>query len=132
MVVQEKDVLDAESLYSQFAIDSLLVEDGASLAEPIEGIILEFLGCSRRLDFERVSSFIERAKIPASMVESAVEHLCALTFLGPEVRDGVFAFADDPQENKKNQILARNLSEMRGKPRQFEIHPAYWRYLEVT
>lgn len=130
-MVEERDVLEAEKLYSQFAIDSLLVEDGASISEPVEGIILEFLGCTREVDYNSVCEFVTKAHIPASMRDRAIDHLCSLTFLGPEVKDGIFNFADDPQENKKNQILARKLSDKRGTPIMYRVHPAYWPFLEI-
>lgn len=41
--VEERDVLDAERQYSQYALDSILVENGISIPE-LEAVLLEFLG----------------------------------------------------------------------------------------
>ncbi len=131
VMVQEKDVLEAEKLYSQFAVDSLLVENGVSIGS-LETIIYEFLGSSPRLTYEEVKRLIRNANIPEGRIDEIIDYLCSLTFLGLEVRDNEYRFADDPQDNRKNQVLARKLSETRGASTRYMVNHAFWAFLEIS
>lgn len=128
--VEECDVLEAEKLYSQFALDSLLVEDGVAPGS-LEKIVFEFLGSSAVIAYSDIKSIILKAEVPDENVDDVIEHLSMLTFIGLEVKDGEYRFADDPQDNKKNQILARKLCEARNAPPNFKVHPAFRAFLET-
>ena len=129
-MVEEKDILDAEKQYSQFAIDSILVENGITIKQ-LEDIIYEFVGASAILTEAEISTLINKVEKKAENAGYVVKHLCNLTFLGFEVRPNEFRFADDQAENLKNSILAQRLLESRPGPARFKINPAFWAFLEV-
>ena len=128
--VEEKDILDAEQQYSQYAIDSIMVENGVTLPE-LESILYEFAGCQNILTEQDVRSCILKAIGQEEKLPTIVDHLVNLTFLGSEIEEGRFAFSDDPREYLKNNVLANRLVESRGGPKLFKINPAFCTYLEV-
>jgi hypothetical protein len=129
-VVEENDILEAEKQYSQFALESILVENGVQVA-PLESIIYEFAGCKACLTQDEVRTCLEKAGV-GDKTSSVVDYLCSLTFLGVEVGPDDFRFAEDPQEYRKNLVLARKLAENRGGVLRYKVHPAFWAFLEVT
>lgn len=129
--VESSDITAAEKIYSRFAMDSLLVEDGMSGAS-LQEVMYHFFGSESIVDRVRLFEYLSHAGVKEEDFDAGVEHLCSLTFLGPEVQDGVFRFAEGPEESAKNHILARKLAARIGKPIRYQIHHAYWPYLEVS
>jgi hypothetical protein len=129
-IVEERDILDAEKQYSQFAIDSILVENGVTIKQ-LEAIIYEFVGAEPVLDESQVFDILSRTGVEPDKAESVLKHLCNLTFLGVEVDRDVFRFADDQAENLKNGILAQRLTLSRIGPPRFKINSAFWAFLEI-
>lgn len=128
--VEERDILDAEQQYSQYAIDSIMVENGVTLPE-LESILYEFAGCQNILPEEEVRSCIIKGIKQIEKAGSIIDHLINLTFLGIEINEGQFAFSDDPREYLKNNVLANKLVKTRGGPKLYKINPAFCTYLEV-
>ena len=124
------DILTAEKQYSQFAIDSILVENGISIRE-LETVIYEFAGARSILPLDAVKRAVGRGGIPEESQLTVVEHLCNLTFLGVEVRRGEFRFAEDEQEARKDAVRARNVAEALGEPARYKINPAFCAFLEI-
>lgn len=129
-LVEERDVLDAEKQYSQFAIDSILVENGVTIKQ-LESIIYEFVGAEPVLTEPKVRMILMGAGVTSENAESVLSHLCDLTFLGVEVEQDAFRFADDQAESQKNNILAQRLTRSRTGPPRFKINPAFWAFLEI-
>lgn len=128
--IEEKDILEAEKQYSQFAVESILVEDDGSYGS-LEEIVYEFAAVSPQLTRTEVEQALARAGVEAERFEKAILYLCGLTFLGIEVAVDDFRFADDPQTNAHNAILARRRGEQQGRPPRYKIHPAFWAFLEL-
>jgi hypothetical protein len=129
--IEEQDILEAENQYSQFAVDSILVEDDGSHGS-LEAIIYEFAAVSPQLTREEVQQALARAGVKVEHFDSAVEYLCGLTFLGVEVLANKFRFAEDPQTNAHNAILARRTGEEQGRVPRYMIHRAFWAFLEIS
>lgn len=127
-VVEEKDIVEAEKAYSQYAIDSLRAED-LSLGGILETVLYEFMGAPIELDIEALCSILEKAGIEKEKIEVSIEQLCKLTFLGMETRKGEFTFIEDPADFKRIDALSKNLS--RGK-RRYQIYKAFHSYLQVS
>lgn len=128
--VTADDILAAEKQYSQFAVDSILVENGISVKD-LENVIYEFVGCEPILEKQDVEALVANGGIEESTREHVIEHLCNLTFLGIEVKQDKFRFAEDEQEARKEAVLARKLAETRGYPARYRINPAFCAFLEV-
>ncbi|MEI9476678.1 MAG: hypothetical protein WCO26_08890 [Deltaproteobacteria bacterium] len=128
--VEEKDILDAERQYSQYAIDSIMVENGITLPE-LESILFEFAGCNHVLNEKELKDLILKARVPEGKLTQIIDHLINLSFLGLEIDEGEFTFSDDPKDYLKNNVLAERLVEGSGRVRRYKINPAFCAYLEI-
>ncbi|MBL8216019.1 MAG: hypothetical protein JNK87_35175 [Bryobacterales bacterium] len=130
--VEAKDVLDAERQYSQYALDSILVENGITTPQ-LEGVLLEFLGLRSIVAHSEVTSCILKAGIASEQAQDVVQYLVKLSFLGLETSRGQFAYTDEARELNKNWILARRLTSlMQMAEARYEINPAFRAYLEIS
>jgi hypothetical protein len=128
--VDAADVLEAEKQYSQYALETVLVEGRTELRE-LEAVLYEFAGAPRVLGRQRLEDLLKKGGIPTSALASVIEKLCDLSFLGLEVGEGDVRFAEDPDEHRRNAVLARGLASSRRGVVRYGIHPAFWTYLEL-
>jgi hypothetical protein len=129
-MVRESDILDAERQYSQYALESILVENGVSVTT-LEAILYEFAGCESHLSEDEVKAHLSKAGVSAGEQRQIIDHLCSLAFLGLQVRPGDYRFAEDPAEQKRNLVLAKQ-SLRPGEQLMFAVHAAFWAFLEVA
>jgi hypothetical protein len=130
-VVEEDDIFAAERQYSQYALESILVENGISVSS-LEEIIYEFAGATAYLTHDQVVTCLLRSHVSQEQTERIIGHLCALTFLGIEAGDSDFRFAEDPNEYRKNLILARRFSESHAGPVRYMVNRPFWAFLEIA
>jgi hypothetical protein len=123
-IVGEVDIKSAEKAYSQFALEALLVENGMKVAE-LESVLLEFLGGPPLLAVGEVKRRIVAAGVAAMDVETTLEHLYELSFLGVEAGDGRFRYSQDFTVD----TLVKPM--LRQDDRTLVIHPAFRPYLEI-
>jgi len=128
--VEERDIFDGEKQYSQYAMDSILVENGISIPQ-LESVLFEFVGVRPIVSEVEVRKLVSRAAIETDKLDDVVSHLVKLSFLGVETSDGVFAFADEPRELKKNKVLADHFIARLGGDRRFQVNPAFRSFLEI-
>lgn len=128
--VEAQDILDAEHQYSQFAVDSILVENGISVQD-LEAVIYEFAGSNSVLSREEVLSSLAKARVPRGDRGSVISHLVNLTFLGIETSQNVFRFAEDEQDTRINSVLSEKLAEQLGRSPRYKINPAFCSFLQV-
>lgn len=128
-IVEEDDVRKAQVKYSAFAFEILTIEAKASIPN-IEDLLLEFAGGAAVLSEIEVSSILAPKLLRLAPGE-AVAALAALGFVAPEVRDSVFRFSDTEKERKRDEALAQQLADVRGAPRRYKVHEAFWPYLEL-
>ena len=129
-LVRESDLLEAEKQYSQYALESVLVENGISV-QGLENVLFEFAGSKAYLDEQEIVKILVNANVDPANHARVIDHLCSLSFLGLEVRNGDFRFADDPPVHRRNVALAKQLTTA-GSTFRFMIHPAFWAFLEVV
>lgn len=129
--VEERDIVDAEKQYSQYAIDSIMVENGITVPQ-LQDVVLEFAGSDAILRESAVKAKILAARLPEPVADSVVQHLVSLTFLGQEVRPDEFVFTDDWKELRKNSVFAERLASEKGVERRYKVHPAFHAYLEIN
>jgi hypothetical protein len=130
-MVQESDILDAEKDYSQYALDRILDEDGIGL-NALQAVLYEFVGRPPAYSEGELHVLLHKAGIEPESIQDVIDHLSALTFLGIEVADGEFRFAEDRQEHRKNLVLARRLGDTRGGQMRYMVNRAFWAFLEVA
>jgi hypothetical protein len=129
--VEELDLVNAEPEYSHYAIKSILVENGVTMPE-LNNIIIEFVGANKILTEQEVRQIILASGIEKSKVDYALDHLVGLTFLGLEIREGDFQYAEDLSEFQRQTAIAKKMIR-HGKHRmqRYEINPAFYSYLEI-
>ena len=128
--IDESDVLAGELLYSQFAFEALLVENGVTISE-IESVLYEFAGEAAFQTESSVLATIERAGPRSASATEVLERLKALSFLGVETAPGRFEFADGGQSSNRREALARRTAREGAADPRLSIHPAYRAYLEI-
>ncbi len=128
--VEQKDVLDGEMQYSQYAWDSILVENN-SVIPSLDAVLLEFLGGPCILPESIVRQHVSTAGIEAEKVDAVIAKLVGLTFLGVEVNPGKFAYSDEKKELQKNLVLASRYAEVEGNEHRYEINAPFRAYLEL-
>ena len=112
-----KDILEAERQYSQYAFESVNVENTLPDIN-LEDVIFGFAGMPAILTKSEVLESLQFARISEEMVEPTIDVLHDLTFLGLEVEGG-FVFSDVPEESRKNKLWHRDLQRRKGKKNVF-------------
>jgi len=130
-VIEEVDIVDAQKKYSQYALDSLLVENGISL-ENLENLIYEFIGMSEIVNENEIRSIMKKCLIPLEKEKTMLDFLCDRTFIGREVNSDVFEFQYNNDDSKKYEVMSRKTAESRSdKLKRFKINKAFHSYLEI-
>ena len=127
--VEEQDVLDAERQYSQYALDSIVVE--STSIPDLEKILYEFTGRTAIIKREEIIKVIQNVPSIRNSVDEIIDHLVLLTFLGVEVQYDDFRFAEDPSELRKNLILSKRYFDDSKLAPRYKINPSFWAYLEL-
>lgn len=128
--VECEDVLEAEKQYSLYALESVVVENTLPDID-LEAILFEFAGCPTVMSKSAVSSTIMRAGVPSQRVPDVVDVLCGLTFLGIQVGENMFAFAEDPQRYRRDEVRARRFAEQERIEIHYKVHAAFRAFLEI-
>jgi hypothetical protein len=131
IVIEEKDIVDAQNKYSQYALDSLLVENGISL-ENFENLIYEFTGMSEIVNENEIRVAMKKCLMPLEKEKIVFNLLCDRTFIGREVSSDDFRFQYNDEDSKKYEIMSRKTAESRpDKLKRFKINKAFHSYLEI-
>jgi hypothetical protein len=129
--VEPEDIVDAEQSYSQFAFEALQVENSIA-AERMENILYEFYGGTSLLSLDSLLSRLRKAEIQEADLTEIVEHLYAFGFLGVVGQPGEAEYARDIENETATKALIRRRLEGDGGDLTFRVHPAFWKYLEIT
>lgn len=125
-IIQESDIIFAETQYSQFATDALLVESEAQGFE-LEEVLFEFAGLDSTLSDETLHEVLSVAE----RREEILQWLVRTSFLGVEVDDGAFVHVEGAGEARRKLRLARRLSQRLARPLRYRVHPAFRNHLDV-
>jgi len=131
--VLEEDILEAQKRYSQYALDSLLVENGIRIQD-LESLLYEFVGDSEVITYDQLLDKMIKSGISEEKLDDVIELLCDLTFLGREVGPNRFEFQHNEDDKAKLQVMARKVVEARAEkmsPR-FRVGKAFHAYLEIV
>lgn len=124
--VMEQDILDAESVFSEDALQEVSFEL-RDVSPEFADLIYEFIG-SRRVDSEaHVKEKLEQAAIPQRSVEEALELLLWFGVLGVHCKGEV-----EERYSYEYQYGIDRLLREADKPLRFVIHPAFRKALGVT
>ena len=128
--VEERDIFDGERMYSQYALDSILVENVGTFPQ-LEAFLFEFAGSASILLESEVEAVAAHCGIPEARWRELVEHLTKLSFFGLEIEEGRFAFSEEARELKLNQVMSKRYTERNGCPKRLEINKPFRSYLQV-
>lgn len=129
--VEEKDILDGEKAYSQYALDSILVEN-VSVIPQLEQLLFEFVGGPTVVAQDEVKRHMGAVGIDMMRAREVIDHLVGLSFLGLEIREDVFVYSEETRELRKNRVLSSRHLEMSGRPERFQINTPFRAYLEIV
>lgn len=128
--VEQEDLRAAEVQYSLFAFEAAAVE-GQARVPRIDDVLLEFAGAPTRLSEAQLEQILLTADIECVDHGGVVDVLRDLSFLGLVTADGQVSFTDSPREKQRADILARRLATNEGDDVRYQVHPAFWAYLEM-
>jgi hypothetical protein len=128
--VEEDDVLTAEEIYSQFAVEAVEVEDSGEFGD-LSDMFFAFAGLPPICGYAEAQERLLDVGIPEDDLGQAFRHLRALGFLGIEVALNDFDFSDDPRGIERADRLAERLARGLGRERRFSVHAAFRPYLEI-
>jgi hypothetical protein len=129
--IQENDILDAQQRYSQYAVDSLIVENGVSI-DDFEKILYEFVGCARVISREDIKEAVERSGVKNIEIDSFIQTLCERCFLGRRIADNKYRYQTNFLDNEKIEILASHyIDNETDKIEYFEINRPFRKFLEI-
>jgi len=130
MLIEEEDVVTARRNYSQFAFESLLVENGITVTQ-FKNVLYQFLGEPAIIHESKVRELIRAAGVEDGSVDRVLERLKAISFVGVETSSELFVFPEGGEASARADILARKFADSQGDDRRVSIHPAYRPYLEI-
>lgn len=128
--IEEEDILAAEIQYSQYALESVNVENTLPDIN-LEDVMFEFVEMPINMSKSDVQEIIKSAGVSEDQIEPTIEVLHDLTFLGLEIGEDRFVFSDDPESSRKNKIMARRFARRKGQEERFQIHRVFRAFLET-
>jgi hypothetical protein len=127
--VTAQDLVDAVQIYSQYAYEALLVENGITIPE-MQDVLYTFLGSSSVISGGEIWSRLEAAGIGRERHEAIVARLVEMSFLGLETAPDVFEYPEVGSEGSRAAALAA-----RHQPnpvlRRFRVHRAFQAFLVI-
>jgi len=129
--IEETDILEAQKKYSQYALDSIIVENSIPV-EILEELLYEFVGGPDVINRDDILKAMNKCDISHGDLDKIIELLCDLTFLGREVECDRFEFQYNDDYKMKLQVMARKTAETRmDKLERYRINEAFHAYLEI-
>lgn len=128
-VVTEQDVIAARSVYSDYAFDALLVENGVTVPE-LKRALYGFVGGTDVWARSELEEMLKQEGIDSQRIEAVVRKLVSICVLGIEVHPDDFGYPDVGGDTDRAEALAAKL-ESDPSARRYRIHPAYHPYLET-
>ncbi|MGG0667432.1 hypothetical protein ABE073_02780 [Lederbergia citrisecunda] len=126
--VEEEDFQRAEYLYSEYALHSLLPENGGRI-ENLDYVLYQFAGEKSVLTYEELVSCLSTAS--EQPVDYLIKILCEMTFLGQEVQNGKFEYYSEKRPPQIIDKLAEKLAARKLSTKLYQINSAFHSYLEI-
>jgi hypothetical protein len=127
--VQAEDFRAAEEIYSQYAYEGLLVENGVTIPE-MEDALFGFLGSSETLTGAEIFAALKGVGLDTKRQADLFTKLISVSFLGIEVKQEEFIFPQVGVGLTRAWKLAAILQPEEAKQR-FKIHRAFHSFLGV-
>jgi hypothetical protein len=128
--VSADDLVAARQVYSNYAFDALLVENGVTVPE-LRSALYALLGAPAIIPRAQLSSMLMDAGIAEERLDRTIDKLISICLLGPEAHPGDFVYPEVGSESERVEALARRLQPNTSE-RRLRIHNAYHPYLETA
>ena len=128
--IEKEDISAAETQYSQYVFKRVNLEDPLTDIS-LENVIFGFVGMPVTLSKSEIVKVLKSAGVPEQKMETVIDCLYDLTFLGLEVKEDDFVFFNTPEEFRKKQKLAERFALKKGTEERFQIHKAFRAFLET-
>jgi len=128
--VEEEDFLAAQEVYSQYAYEALLVENGVTIPE-MEESLLSFIDAPAELATSAIFSRLRDGGINEGRIIPIFNKLIAMSFFGPEISAGEFTFPEVGSDTKIALTRAARLHPDED-TRTYRIHSAFHRFLGIS
>lgn len=125
-IIADVDIVFAEQLYSQFAVDALLVESEAEGFD-LEEALYEFAGTNSTITSAELSSLLGHYENP----EQIRDWLIRSSFLGIEVHAGHFKHVEGQTAARRQLKVGTRAAQQAGTDLRYRVHPAFRAYLEI-
>ena len=120
------DFTFAERDYSRFAVEALLVESQPQGFD-LEEVLYGFAGLGATLSEGELFEVLRGSPDQ----EAVRDWLLRTSFLGTQSADGHYVYVEGEAEARKKIVAARRISDRRGEPVMFRVHPAFRPYLDI-
>jgi hypothetical protein len=129
--IEEGDIIAAEKRYSQFALESLLVESSHRVQQ-LEGLLYEFAGSPATITYSELVSAMMNATLPSELASEIIDVLIDGAFFGLEVEPDRFVYLYHDDEKRKMLVMARKtLGQRSSEEQRFRINKPFRAYLEL-
>src|SRR5665213_1502394 len=118
--VEVVDLRAAEMKYSQFAFESLLVENGITIAE-FQDVLFEFIGEPSILEESQVRQLIVSSGIAEEDVDKVIARLKSVSFLGIEVSSERFDYPEVGALTDRAEAMSKKFRNESGARHRFAI-----------
>jgi hypothetical protein len=129
--VEPVDLEAAEHQYSLFAFEAVAVECQQRFPRS-ESVLIEFAGMPTQLTQGQLRDVLSAGGADAAEHPAVIDALRDVGFLGVLADVGRSAvFADTAREKERTDVLARRRGNSLNEGVRFEVHRAFWAYLEL-
>lgn len=129
-IIEENDIHDAEEKYSSFALQTLITELQVEYPD-MKNFFWNLLGENRICTLDCIHDSMHKANVPVEKQEELVSMLCQMSFLGLEIKTGIFKYCYDLEQYEKYKVLAEKTSKNNREVMKFCIHPAFYTTLMI-
>lgn len=127
--VEATDFTAAEEVYSQYAYEALLVENGVTIPE-MEDALLSFIDSTAIATAGIRQEELLRAGLEVDRIEPVLDKLLSMSFFGIETSEGVFAYPEVGSDMAAASARAKKY-EPDADSRRLIIHPAFHTFLGI-
>ena len=128
--IEEEDISAAEKQYSQHVFKRVNLENTLTDIS-LEDVIFGFAGRTVTLPKSEVVEVLKSEGVSEEKIETVINFLHDLTFLGIEAKEDDFVFFNTPEEFRKKQKLAERFALRKGQEERYQIHKAFRAFLET-
>lgn len=129
LIVEPIDLKSAEAVYSQYAYEALLVENGVTIPE-MEEALLALLGANEILTEKEILDCFGQAGMGSDRAVAVLDKLVSSYFFGMEIRLDTYHYPEVGSDMKRSKALAALTHTGSGNQR-YRIHKAFHGFLLV-